>query len=277
VPAAKLADLVEYLRGTTVCGGRFTLERPLQGSPEEGVWRGAGAAGGDVLVAFGLSAKREPAELERVLSLPYPGFARLLAAGAVDPPLTGDAVVTDLPAGVPSDEALAACPSGDRPATARTLAGAVGRAVAVAHVDGRAIGEIRPEAVWVPAGRPAELAAVVPQPSALWRLRAPVDAGVVPGYSTTFEAPEVLLGAAPGLPDDVFALAATFWWWATGEHPFGGETRGSQFLGIVAGELRPWPGAPELAAILTASLGPRARRPDVATLAARLQPNAPES
>jgi len=92
------------------------------------------------------------------------------------------------------------------------------------------------------------------------------DAGVAPGHLAVFEPPELLDGARPTRPDDVFSLAASFWWWATGEHPFSDGGRDEQVLAILMGERRPWPGAASLEPPLSLSLGPRVGRPSLSTV-----------
>ena len=44
---------LDHLHGVRACGGRFVLEEPLFGAPEESVWLGSGEEG-PVLVTLGL-------------------------------------------------------------------------------------------------------------------------------------------------------------------------------------------------------------------------------
>ena len=121
-------------------------------------------------------------------------------------------------------------------------------------------------------GDPAAFVALAPRAARLWALRQRVDAGVAPGHLAVFEPPELLDGAGPTRPDDVFSLAASFWWWATGQHPFSDGGRDEQVLAIMMGERRPWPGPPSLEPMLSMSLGPRVGRPSLITVVELLAP-----
>ena len=251
----EVRGVVDHLRGAHACGGRFVLDEPLFGAPEESVWTGSGDDG-RVLVTLGLSTGLTRAQLEEELGLPYPGISPLLAVGHLDraePEV--DVVVEALPDGVLSPAGFVGLVGEERLQAARGLAGAVGRSAEAAHEDVVPIGGIRPDAVWVRPGEPDALVAVAPRATRVWALRQRGDAGVAPGHATVFEAPELLDGAAATRPDDVFSLAASFWWWGTGQHPFSSEGRDAQ-----------------LEPVLSASLGPRVGRPSLETLVELIAP-----
>jgi hypothetical protein len=266
---------LDHLHGVRACGGRFVLEEPLFGAPEESVWLGSGEEG-PVLVTLGLRTGLTRAELEELLALPFPGITPLVAVGELDQPgPEADnvvVVVEMLPAGVVSTQAFAALRGDARLRAGQELAVAVGRAVLGAHDAYLPVAGVRPDAVWVREGNPAAFAALAPRAARLWALRQSVDAGVAPGHLAVFEPPELLDGAGPTRPDDVFSLAASFWWWATGQHPFSDGGRDEQVLAILMGERRPWPGPPSLEPMLSMSLGPRVGRPSLITVVELLAP-----
>lgn len=270
--ARSVRGSLDHLRGVRACGGRFVLEEPLFGAPEESVWLGSGEEG-PVLVTLGLSTGLTRAELEELLVLPFPGIAPLVAVGQLDRPEPEvDVVVEALPAGVVSAQAFAALEGDARLHAAQELAVGVGRAVLGAHDAYLPVAGVRPDAVWTREGDPAAFVALAPRAARLWALRQRVDAGVAPGHLAVFEPPELLDGAGPTRPDDVFSLAASFWWWATGQHPFSDGGRDEQVLAILMGERRPWPGPPSLEPMLSMSLGPRVGRPSLVTVVELLAP-----
>lgn len=177
-----------------------------------------------------------------------------------------DAVVEALPDGQISTDAFSSLRGNERVRAARQLAVAIGWSAEAAHEDVVPVGGIRPDATWVRRGQPEALVALAPRAVRLWAMRRPGDAGVAPGHLTVFEAPELLDGAQPTRPDDVFSLAASFWWWATGRHPFTSQGRDAQLLAIMMGEFEPWPGPAQLEPVLVASLGSRIGRPSFDTL-----------
>jgi hypothetical protein len=129
---------------------------------------------------------------------------------------------------------------------------------------GLALGGIRPEAVWR-----AEEVSISPRLTRLWDLsRQSLDA---PGGPPVYISLGRLRGTGPTERDDVFALGATIAFWATGAHPFEGETRGEQIRAIHDRRRRPWTGDPELEPIVAAALRPLAERPTMEWLEGALR------
>lgn len=223
----------------TACDGRYALERLLTGGPDEAVY-----ASGSTLVSIGQPTGLAPAELAERLALPFDGVTELVEVCRVDD-ASMDAVVEALPAGAPVD--------GPTP-HAVALGIAAGRILKAAHAAGAALGGMRPDAVWAIDG---ELAAVAPRAALLWSLRAPTDAGMAPGHAIVFFSPERILGGPPSPADDVFALAATVTFWATGAHPYTGATRDEQILATAAGDRRPWTADQRLGAVIDRALADR--------------------
>jgi hypothetical protein len=234
----------------TVIDGRFRLGRRLHGAEGLGVWEGTDPAEGDrpVLVSIGPHA----GDVFDELALDVPGVPALLAVG--DAPAGRTAVVEEHPPG-----AIAA----PAPEEAAALAAEVAEIAAFVHHMGLALGGIRPEAVW----RDVEVS-ISPRLTRLWDLsRESLDA---PGGPSVYISLGRLRGTGPTPEDDVFALGATLAWWATGAHPFEGETRGEQIRAIHDRRRRPWTGDPALEPIVAAALRPREERPSMEQLEAAL-------
>jgi hypothetical protein len=236
---------------TTVCDGRFLLGERLHGAEGLGVWEGTEPGAGDrpVLVSIGPHAD----DVFEDLVLDVPGVPTLLAVG--DAPGGRTAVVEEHPAGAIADPA---------PGEAAALGAEVAELAAFVHHMGLALGGIRPEAVW----RDEEVS-VSPRLTRLWELsRQSLEA---PGGPAVFISLGRLRGTGPTPRDDVFALGATIAWWATGAHPFEGETRAEQIRAIHDRRRRPWTGDPALEPIVAAALRPRAERPPMDWLEAALR------
>jgi hypothetical protein len=215
------------------------------------VWEGTETGDGRaVIVSLG-----PPVEDAGELELRAPGIAELLAVGEGPDGLA--AVVEARPPG----ERAAPGPAG-----AAHLGAVLAGVVAGVHAEGVAAGGVRPEAVWAD----GESVVLTPRATRLWELGR-ADVGIVPAYPSVFASFERLTGAEPGPEDDVFAVAATVAVWATGKHPFEGDSHARQVLAIAGGERRPWGGAPALGRALLAALGPAAGRPSAAELAAALR------
>jgi hypothetical protein len=223
----------------TACEGRYALERLWTGGPDEAVY-----VSGSTLVSVGPPTGLSPAELAERLALGFDGVTELVEVCRVDG-AEKDAVVEALPAGAPVD--------GPTP-HAVALGLATGRVLKAAHAAGAALGGIRPDAVWAVDG---ELTAIAPRAALLWSLRARADAGIVPGHAIAFLSPERIRGGPPSPSDDVFALAATVAFWATGAYPYAGETRDARILATAAGDRRPWTADPRLGALIDRALGDR--------------------
>lgn len=234
----------------TVCAGRFRLDEQLHGAPELGAWLGTEAdSGRPVLVSIGPHADGAADEL----ALDVPGVPALLAA--CDEPGGRTAVVEERP------EGSIAAPG---PEGAAALAADVAELAAFVHHMGLALGGIRPEAVW----SNGEVI-VAPRLTRLWELsRTGLD---VPGGPAVFLSLGRLRGSGPTPADDVFALGATLAWWATGEHPFEGATRGEQIQAIHDRRRRPWTGDPALEPVVEAALAPPRERPTMEAIEAALR------
>jgi hypothetical protein len=235
-----------------VCDGRYRVADRLYGTDALGVWLGEDAEEGPpVLVTLGPYALGAEDEL----ALDVPGVPALLAVDDLDGERT--ALVEQRPAGAiarPAPEEVAA------------LGAEVAAVAAFAHHMGLALGGIRPEAVW----RDAEVA-VAPRLTRLWELS---GSGSGPGSAAL---PGVYLslgrlrGGGPVPSDDVFALGATVACWATGAHPFEGDTPAEQVHAIHDGRRRPWTGDPRLESVVAAALAPPDRRPGMEQLEAALR------
>lgn len=234
----------------TVCDGRFRLDRQLHGAPELGAWLATEAqTGRAVVVSIGPRAEDAAEEL----ALDVPGVPALVAV--CDEPEERTAVVEERPQGAIADPG---------PERAASLAADVAELASFVHHMGLALGGIRPEAVWE-----NDEVTVAPRLTRLWELsRQGPDA---PGGPTVFLSLGRLRGSGPTPADDVFALGATLAWWATGEHPFEGETRAEQIQAIHDRRRRPWRGAPELAPVVDAALSPRRERPGMEAVEAALR------
>ena len=250
-----LSSSLGHLRGATVCDGKWRLLEPLFGSVDESVWR----AEPNALVTVGWSTGLSDSELSARLALPFPGVTPLLAVGTIDG--TDREVVVEVrprgaPSPMPAPDVATACRWGAR----------VAEIVAEVHRAGAAVGGLRPEAVWIDDG---EVTAIVPRATRFWEMQT-VDVGIVPGFSTVLLSPERLAGAGPSAADDVFALAATVAIWASGRHPFAGDTRDAQVLALLGRRRAPFAGPPRLAALLDAALGDASARPSIAAFGAAL-------
>jgi hypothetical protein len=232
-----------------VCDGRYALRELLHGTEGLGVWSGEEVQGGRrVLVSVGPPAPDAFDEL----TLDVPGVPALLAVG--DAPGGRTAAVEEHPHGAIVDPGPEAAAVG---AEVAELAGFV-------HHMGLALGGIRPEAVW----RDDEVS-VSPRLTRLWELsRQGLDA---PGGPAVFISLGRLRGTGPTPHDDVFALGATVAWWATGAHPFEGETRGEQIQAIHDRRRRPWTGDPALEPVVAAALRPKRERIGMDALEAALR------
>jgi hypothetical protein len=238
--------------GATVCDGRFVLEERLHGLGDYASWLGRDTEGGaPVLVAIGPAVGDALEEL----ALDVPGVPALLAA--CDAPGGQTALVQERPPG------SIARPD---PAEAAALTAEVAAIAAFAHHMGLALGGLRPEAVW----RGEDTVTVAPRLTLLWDLgrRGPDGPSAPP---SVFVSLERLKGGGPTPADDVFALGATLAQWATGLHPFAGETRREQARAILDRRRRPWTGDPALEPIVAAALAPRERRPSMEALEAALR------
>jgi hypothetical protein len=234
----------------TVCDGRFRLDEQLHGAPELGVWLGTEVQSDrPTLVSIGPHADDAADEL----ALDVPGVPALLAV--CDEAGERTAVIEERPPGAIAE------PGAER---AAALAADVAEVAAFVHHMGLALGGIRPQAVW-----DNDEVMVAPRLTRLWELsRQGLDA---PGGPAVFLSLGRLRGTGPTPADDVFTLGATLAWWATGEHPFEGETRGEQIQAIHDRRRRPWTGAPELEPIVAAALAPREQRPSMEALEAALR------
>jgi hypothetical protein len=236
---------------STVIGERFVLGERLHGTEELGVWDGSEPGAGDrpVLVSIGPHAD----DAFDDLALDVPGVPTLLAVGDATGGRT--AVVEEHPSGAIAHPA---------PEAAAALGAEVAELAAFVHHMGLALGGIRPEAVWR-----AEEVSISPRLTRLWDLsRQSLDA---PGGPPVYISLGRLRGTGPTERDDVFALGATIAFWATGAHPFEGETRGEQIRAIHDRRRRPWTGDPELEPIVAAALRPLAERPTMEWLEGALR------
>jgi hypothetical protein len=232
-----------------VCDGRFALIERLHGAEGLGVWSGEEVDGGrPVLVSV---APRAPDAFDE-LALDVPGVPTLLAVG--DAPGGRSAAVEEHPPGSIAE-----------PGPETALVGAeVAELASFVHHMGLALGGIRPEAVWR-----ADEVSVSPRLTRLWELsRQGLDA---PGGPAVYISLGRLRGTGPTPADDVFALGATIARWATGQHPFEGETRGEQIQAIHDRRRRPWTGDPALEPIVAAALRPRRERIGMEALEAALR------
>jgi hypothetical protein len=234
----------------TVCDGRYRLDRQLHGAPELGAWLATEArTGRPVVVSIGPRAEDAAEEL----ALDVPGVPALLAV--CDEPGERTAVVEERPPGAIADPG---------PERAASLAADVAGLASFGHHMGLALGGIRPEAVWE-----NDEVMVTPRLTRLWELsRQGPDA---PGRPAVFLSLGRLRGSGPTPADDVFALGATLAWWATGEHPFEGETRAEQIQAIQDRRRRPWRGPAELEPVVGAALSPQRERPSMEAVEAALR------
>jgi eukaryotic-like serine/threonine-protein kinase len=240
---------VPELAGATACDGRYALRELLHGAPEQGVWVGVEVAGGrPVLITLGPPV---PATAREELALDVPGVTALLALG--DGPGGLAAAVEERPPGAP------AAPAAEQ---AAALGAAVADLGAFAHHMGLALAGLRPEAVW----SDGDEVVLAPRPTRLWEL-----AGADPDGPAVFRSRERLRGGGASPADDIFALGATVALWATGEHPFEGDTAAQQAHAILDRRRRLWRGDPRLEPVVAAALGPRELRPPMDALEAALR------
>jgi hypothetical protein len=233
-----------------VPGGRYRRAERLFGTDELGTWLGEDTAEGTpVLVTVGPYTP----DAEADLALEVPGVPSLLA---VEEGGEQTVLIEQRP---PGD--IAAPDAGQ----AAALGAEVAAVAAFAHHIGLALGGIRPEAIW----RGDEVV-VAPRLTRLWELsRTGPGAAGLPG--DVYLSLGRLRGGGPVPSDDVFALGVTVAHWATGEHPFAGETPIQQVRAIHDGRRRPWTGDPELEPVIAAALSPRDERPGMEALEAALR------
>jgi hypothetical protein len=203
--------------------------------------------------------------LRRRLDPADPLIAPLVYVGPVEL-IDGDAAL--LVEEEPDGRALSSVELGGTDAVVR-LGIELAETVARFHAAGNLLGPLRPELIYVDDG--GRVSRLCPRTMRFLAATAEPREAALPVFAAVVEAPEDLAGK-PVKGSDVFALAATLWWLAGGQQPFG-ESDG------MAGQLRcialesPNPLADDrLAAILAPALAadPR-RRPSAAKLAASLR------
>lgn len=233
-----------------VLDGRYRRAERLFGTDQLGTWLGEDTAEGTpVLVTVGPHA--DAAEEE--LALEVPGIPALLA---VEDAGAQTLLVEQRPPGGIATPA---------PEEAAALGAEVAAIATFAHHTGLALGGIRPEAVW----RDDEVV-VVPRLTRLWELsRTGPGATGLPG--DVYLSLGRLRGGGPVPSDDVFALGVTIARWATGGHPFAGDTPIQQVRAIHDGRRRPWTGDPQLEPVIAAALAPPDERPGMEALEAALR------
>jgi hypothetical protein len=240
---------VADLAGATACDGHYALRELLHGEPRRGVWLGV-ELGGERPVLITLGPPPASAAGEE-LTLDVPGVTTLLGLG--DGPGGLAAAVEERPPGA------VAAPA---PEQAAALGAEVADLGAFAHHMGLALGGLRPEAVWTD----GEEVMLAPRATRVWEL-----GGADPDGPAVFRSRTRLRGGGPSPADDVFALGATVARWATGEHPFEGDTAAEQAQAILDRRRRPWRGDPRLAPVVAAALAPRDLRPPMDALEAALR------
>jgi serine/threonine protein kinase len=113
-------------------------------------------------------------------------------------------------------------PSGLPIADAMRIALAVGDALAHAHANGVAHGDVKPENIFLAAAGAVRLIDFGVAPDIGPPSGGPASQPPVPGAATrVYASPEVLAGAAPEPRDDVFSLACVIHEMVAGRHPFG--------------------------------------------------------
>jgi len=132
----------------------------------------------------------------------------------------------------------------------RALGGAVAKVVAAVHAANGVLAGIRPELIYVDNGAFAALVPRGPQFAA----SAPMPRGVRT-YAMPYMAPETLSNSALTAAADVFALAESLWFLATGMHPFGADTM-EVVQNLMGNRRAEWTGDAKLGTTLTACLAP---------------------
>lgn len=261
------------MSGSLVVGcrvaGAFRVTAALWDNPGRGRYRGVGddEAAERVLVAV-TSPQAQPLErTAAALALDLPGVTPLLAVGVVETFSRLDGLVEREPAGTPL-AALAPLPRAEVIAIGIDLAELAARA----HARGLALGGLRPELCYAERG-PGGLAlsAVAPRAIGFFLTGGPVDACNEPPFDSVFEPPDMTLSSRPPSPAaDVFTLAGTLGWLATGRPAFPGESWGQQAVAMTAADGSWGEDDPLLRALEPALRRAAAQRPSAAELCASL-------
>lgn len=241
--------------GAALPDGSLIVEA-IRGDDVRGMYRAVDPRGDRLLVTVTSKQKVPHAQLERDLSLPVEGIARLRQVGSLGP--EHDALVEEEPHGRPSTDLALPLWPGDAVALAGELAAVLERA----HAAGVVLGFLRPELVylWDADGRP-RLGGIAPRADR-FVITASAAYGAKPLFDHLFTAPEVLAMQKKITPAaDVFSLCAALAVWLTGEHPFEGDSPTAQMGAIAGGRGRPWRGPAGLGMALARGLerDPRAR------------------
>jgi hypothetical protein len=248
----------------TIGRGWIVIGDPLDVGRATGVYRGhvAGRPDERRLITLGCGHDESHATMRARLAFPVAGVTPLELVANVDAPdsttWVNDALVEVEPAGVP----VGSLAPLSEPAAIR-VAIATARILATAHAAGHVLGGVRPGAIYVTGDRNhPEVTALAPRGTEF--LDTGKRSGGMQALATVYER-ESLTHKEKIAATDVFALCATTFELVAGAHPFG--PLGAQLGGLIAYRMIPWPGSPELGAVLQRGL---AREPSDRFTAAEL-------
>ena len=253
-------------------GSRYVIDEALWDNPGRGRYRGRNLVDAErrVLVSTTGTQTTVLARTSADLALPIDGVAALRAIDVVDSPLPLHGLVEDEP---PGSSLAVWRAAGLARAEVIAVAAELADLTARTHARGAALGGLRPELCYAERrGGALVLSGVAPRAIAFFRLGPRLDAGNVPAFDAAFEPTDVALAGRPPTPaSDVFTLAATVGFLATGRHPFG-DGSWAQQAHAMASQPGGWPDLddPLLRALEPALAKTAAERPTAAALVARL-------
>lgn len=248
------------MSGWTVDQQRIVVGKLLRGGNADAVYLGTQ---GDKRYLVTLSTKHTEAHesIRRRMAFPFEGIAPLAFVGATDEGCPfADALVEELPDG---HEAVPKLPE----AAVAAIGIAVGRIATQFHAAGGVIAGIRPELIFVDDNN--VFTTMAPRGPA-FASSAPMSRGVRT-YALPYTSLEALVHGQLSAASDVFGLAASLWFLASGAHPFGEQPM--DVMNHLAGnQPLPWTGRAALGAILLACFAPTpSERPTARDLVSRLE------
>lgn len=223
----------------TVDNKRIALGAPIRSGNADCVCIGT-AGGKRYLVTLSTQHSENYEAIHRRMRLDIPGIAPLVYVGKTDDGCPfADALVEEI---IGSE----AKPTLD----VRELGAAVAKVVAAVHAAKGVLAGIRPELIYVENNAFAALLPRGPQFAA----SAPMTRGVRT-YAMPYMSPEAFTNSEVSAAGDVFELAESLWFLATGAHPFGSDTM-EVVQNLMANKRAAWTGDEKLGAKLTACLVP---------------------
>jgi hypothetical protein len=247
--------------GATLAGGAYVIGDRIAGDRHGGIFGGTGPGGRPVLVTIGGRQSLPHDQLFEALTLEAEGVTPLLRLETMG---SSDILVEAEPDGAPLGASAVPMASDAAVRLVRDLAAVAWRL----HDQGRALGVLHPDQIYVDEGR---LRGVAPRARLFLATATVGDVRRMPLSRFLYQAPEVLAGAPPAPPADVFSLAAILAHLASGEPPFTGEGEPAQAMSIGMNRRRPWSGPDELEPLVAAGLAPDpAARPNMTDFTERL-------